>query len=57
MPSFTAQIDLDEIVVGIALVIILAAAAFALGIFFKRLTDAERPSLLKSSGPIGFVHF
>jgi uncharacterized membrane protein YhaH (DUF805 family) len=52
--------DADKIAFAVALVVVLVAAAFALGIFFRRLTDVGRPMLLKSSaaiGPIGFVHF
>ena len=52
--------DSDKIALATALVVILAAAAFALGIFYRRLTDAGRPLLLGSPtaiGPIGFVHF
>lgn len=55
-----SMIDGDKIVFTIALVVMLTAAAFALGIFFRRLTDAGRPLLLQrptSIAPIGFVHF
>jgi hypothetical protein len=52
--------DADKIAFAVALVVILAVAAFALGILFKRLTDARRSTLHESPiaiGPIGFVHF
>jgi hypothetical protein len=52
--------DADKIALAVALVIIFAAVAFALGILVRRLTDAGRPSFLESPtaiGPIGFVHF
>ncbi len=54
--------DVDKIAIAIALVIIFTAAEFALGIFFRRLTDVERQSLPNSGSlakmkPIGFVHF
>ncbi len=52
--------DADKIALAIALAVILAAAAFASGIFFRRLMDAGRPTLFASptaTGPIGFMHF
>lgn len=52
--------DADKIALAVALVVILTAAAFALGIFLRRLTEGGRPALLQSPaaiGPIGFVHF
>jgi len=51
--------DVDKITLALAL-FILVAAAFALGVVFRRLTPAERKSLLEcpaAIGPIGFVHF
>lgn len=50
--------DAEKIALAVALVVILAAAAFALSILYRRL--AARPSLLQIAnpiGPIGFVHF
>jgi len=52
--------DSDKIAFTIILVGLLAAAAFALGIFVRRLTGAWQPTLLETPmliEPIGFVHF
>ena len=61
MSFLTAQgqpIDADKLALAIALIIIFIAAAFALGISLRRLTDAGRKLLPASEiGPIGFVHF
>jgi len=50
--------DADKFALAIALIIIFVAAAFALGICFRRLTEAGHKVLPDSGiGPIGFVHF
>lgn len=52
--------DANEIALAVVLVVLLTATAFALGVFFRRLTDAGQPMLpenLTAVGPIGFVHF
>ena len=61
MSFLTAQgqpMDADKFALAIALIIIFVAAAFALGICFRRLTEAGHKVLPDSGiGPIGFVHF
>jgi len=61
MSFLTAEVqpaDVDKIAIAMALLIVLVAAAFVLGISLRSLTAARR-KLLPDGGtaPIGFVHF
>jgi hypothetical protein len=54
--------EMDKIVVTVVIVLVFAAAAFGLGVFFRRVADAGHQLFVSNEGttkmgPIGFLHF